>query len=153
MNAPRLLRGTSNRVFIVYPVLVLLVEWLLQRDELRLEPAGVPLLAWGYLQFKLSGSYRSRLGGGGPGLANPPERLVTTGIYAYTRNPMYLGLLIFLAGLAVLLHSYIAALLALAHVPWFHRRVRRDEARLRELFGEKFAEYTENVRRWVPGIV
>ncbi len=153
MKAPRFLRATSRRVFVVYPVVLLLVEWLLKGNELRLSAAGVPLLAWGYLQFTLAGRYRSKHGGGGPGLANPPERLVTTGIYAYTRNPMYLGMLIFLAGLAVLLHSYIAALLALAHVPWFHRRVRADEARLFERFGEQFAEYREHVRRWVPGIV
>lgn len=145
--------GTSTRIFLAYPVGLLLIEWLLQGEELRLQPAGIPLLAWGYLQFKLSGSYRTQHGGGGPGLKNPPERLVTSGIYAYTRNPMYLGLLIFLAGLAVLLKSYIGALLLVAHIPWFQRRVGEDEERLRAIFGDDFDVYTRRVKRWLPGIV
>ncbi|NCF51631.1 isoprenylcysteine carboxylmethyltransferase family protein [Gammaproteobacteria bacterium] len=152
MKMIRLVRATSSRVFLIYPVLLVLVEWLLQGPALRLQLAGLPLLAWGYLQYRLSGRYRSRLGGGGPGLGKPPERIVSSGIYAYTRNPMYLGLLIFLAGLAVCLRSYLGLLLMLLHIPWFHRRVIGDEARLSELFGEEYSAYTRRVKRWIPGI-
>lgn len=152
MKLIRLVKATSGRIFVVYPLLLLPVEWLLQGTELRLQLAGVPLLVWGYLQYRLSGQYRTRVGGGGPGLGKPPERLVSSGIYAYTRNPMYLGLLIFLAGLAICLRSYLGLLVMLLHIPWFHRRVIGDEARLRDMFGDEYTAYTQRVKRWIPGI-
>lgn len=49
MKMIRLVRATSSRVFLIYPVLLVLVEWLLQGPALRLQLAGLPLLAWGYL--------------------------------------------------------------------------------------------------------
>ena len=82
-----------------------------------------------------------------------PARLVTGGPYAYTRNPMYLGHLIFLAGLALTLRSELGALIFVANVVFFHVRVRRDEERLREFFGEPYAEYCGRVKRWIPGLL
>lgn len=149
----RLFTATSKRVFVVIPLGLLAVEALLQGGRPEWQPLGLLVMAWGFLQFRLSGRYRTRIGGGGPGLKNPPERLVTSGIFALTRNPMYLGLLIYLAGLAVTLYSWIGALVVIAHVPWFHTRVRRDEARLLELFGEDYALYTQRVKRWLPYLV
>jgi protein-S-isoprenylcysteine O-methyltransferase Ste14 len=110
-------------------------------------------MLWGYLQYKLVGRYRISLGGGGPGMKTMPERLVTAGPYAYTRNPMYLGHLIFLAGLALTLHSWLAGLIGLASAVFFHLRVKRDEKRLREFFGEPYIEYCGRVKRWVPGVL
>ena len=46
MKMMRLVRATSSRIFLVYPVLLLLVEWLLQGPALRLQLAGLPLLVW-----------------------------------------------------------------------------------------------------------
>jgi len=135
------------------PILLLLIEWLLKRETLSVQPLGIPLLFWGYLQFRFSGQYRTRLGGGGPGLNPPPQHLVTSGIYAYTRNPMYLGHLIFLTGLAICLRSYIGVVLLLLHVPWFQRRVNGDEQRLRDLFGDEYANYAQRVKRWIPWII
>jgi protein-S-isoprenylcysteine O-methyltransferase Ste14 len=80
-----------------------------------------------------------------------PDRLITTGPYAVTRNPMYLGHLTFLAGLAMTTRSPLAAAVAVAHVPWFSARVRRDEIRLRNKFGPAYDEYCARVPRWVPG--
>lgn len=146
------LRSTSFRTFILYPVLVVAWELALNHGRLRVEPWFVPLLAWGYLQYRLVGSYRIRRGGGGPGMDTPPERLVTDGAFAWCRNPMYLGHIIFLAGLALTLQSWLAAALALGTAVWFQFRVRRDERRLEERFGEPYREYAARVKRWVPGL-
>jgi hypothetical protein len=145
------LGSTSFRTFLLYPVLVVAWELALHRGRLRLEPWFLPLLAWGYLQYRLVGNYRIRRGGGGPGMDTPPERLVTGGAFAFCRNPMYLGHIIFLAGLALALQSWLAAALAAGTAVWFQFRVRRDERRLEERFGEPYREYRARVKRWVPG--
>lgn len=148
----RWLKSTSNRTFIAWPLALLGVEALLQQGIPRINPWGLPLLAWGYLQYYLVGRYRLRLGRGGPGLAVPPERIVDTGPYRWVRNPMYLGHIIFLAGIAVTLLSWVATAVAVVHLAWFDRRVRGDEAHLAQLFGEPYRDYCRRVKRWIPGV-
>ena len=82
----------------------------------------------------------------------PPERLVSTGPYAYTRNPMYLGHLIFLTGLSLALESWLAALITLAVACWFHSRVIGDETKLIQRLGEPYVKYLARVKRWIPGL-
>lgn len=149
----RWFESTSNRTFIAWPVALYAVESLLQRGPPALHPWALALLAWGYLQYRLAGRYRTRIGGGGPGISVPPERLVTSGIYRFTRNPMYAGHLIYLAGVALVLGSWIAAAVLAFHLFWFDRRVRQDEAHLAGLFGEPYREYRRRVKRWVPGVL
>lgn len=144
--------GTSFRTFVLYPLLVVAFELWLNHGRLRLQAWYLPLLAWGYLQYRLSGRYRLRLGGGGPGMDTPPERLVTSGPFALCRNPMYLGHLIFLAGLALSLRSWAGAALALGTAAWLQFRVRRDEPRLAERFGEPYMQYCSRVKRWIPAV-
>lgn len=144
--------STPHRTFIVYPVLIVILELVIHRGHLVLHWWGVPLLVWGYSQYRLTGRYRRRLGGGGPGTAVPPVRLVMTGPYRYTRNPMYLGHLIFLLGLALALQSIAGLALFLIQAPWFHRRVVRDELRLRKLFGPDYSNYVRQVPRWIPAV-
>lgn len=79
-----------------------------------------------------------------------PDALVETGIYRWTRNPMYLGHLVFAAGLALLTRSPLAKAALAWLVPWFRRRVARDEARLADRFGRPYLDYTARVPRWLP---
>ena len=153
MTLARWLRSTSNRTFIAWPVAILAAEALLQQGVPRMNGWALPLLAWGYLQYRWVGTYRTRLGGGGPGVSVPPERIVAEGPYRWVRNPMYLGHLVFLAGLVLLLSSWIAAAVLAFHVVWFDRRVRDDEARLEALFGAPYREYRGRVKRWLPGVL
>ncbi len=145
--------GTSNRTFVACPIAIVAIESARAGGVPRFEWLGVPLMAGGYLLYKLCGRYRTRLGGGGPGVAVPPERLVTSGPYRFVRNPMYAGHLVFTLGLAIAFRSWIAGGLLVASVVWFDRRVRRDEARLAGLFGPVYADYAARVKRWVPGVV
>jgi protein-S-isoprenylcysteine O-methyltransferase Ste14 len=148
----RLFASTPFRTFLLYPLLVIGFELALRRGDLIFVPWGTPLLAWGYLQYRLAGNYRLHHGGGGPGFTVPPERLVTDGVFAYTRNPMYLGHLVFMLGLAVTFWSWFALALFAIHLPWYHRRVLRDEAGLHARFGAQYAEYQARVKRWLPGL-
>lgn len=141
--------GSSTLTFVIYPVVVLAVQLALNRGRSEFSLWFLLLMAWGYAQYRLCGRYRIRLGGGGPGMDTPPDRLVTSGPFAFSRNPMYVGHIIFLAGLALTLHSWLAAALAVFTVLRFDARIRRDEARLLERFGEPYANYQARVRRWL----
>ena len=148
----RILSRTPVRTFIVYPILALGWEIFVNRGDLNLQPIYSPLMLWGYLQYRICGSYRRKRGGGGPGTEIPPERLVSSGLYAYTRNPMYLGHLIFLTGLTLTLQSWFAAALTVAVAAWFHVRVLADERNLTAALGAPYVAYTRNVKRWIPGL-
>ena len=63
-----MIRSTSFRTFVLYPLVVVGWELLLHDGRLRIEPWFLPLVAWGYLQYRLVGEYRIRRGGGGPGM-------------------------------------------------------------------------------------
>jgi protein-S-isoprenylcysteine O-methyltransferase Ste14 len=80
----------------------------------------------------------------------PPERLVTTGPFAFSRNPMYLGHIVFLIGVTLVLQSVFAAVVTAASAVWFHFRVQRDEKRLHAMFGHVYQEYSARVARWIP---
>ena len=149
----RFLQRTPIRTFLVYPLVVIVWELIIRAGKLEPSFWFLPLLLWGYLQYRLCGLYRIKHGGGGPGLETPPERLVLTGPYAYTRNPMYLGHLIFLTGLTLTLRSWLAALITVAVALWFHTRVVSDETKLIQRLGEPYVNYLARVRRWIPGVV
>jgi len=76
--------------------------------------------------------------------------LVTWGVYAITRNPMYLGGLITLTGWAILLSNALAFLFLPAYVLYINRfQIKPEERALTALFGQEFVAYQARVRRWV----
>jgi len=142
------LSSTSTRTFLIWP-LVVGVEQALRRRRPR--GTGLPLMAAGYAAYRLAGSYRLPRAGGPPGMSQGmPQRLVVDGPYAWTRNPMYGGHLIFLAGLALSSRSPLAAGLLGWHLRWFADRAREDERRLHERFGPAYDDYCARTPRWVP---
>lgn len=147
----RFFMSTPRRTFILYPLLVILFEFTVYR-QLTVAWWGLPFLVWGYLQYKLTGAFRHGIAKGSSGMTTMPEQLVEDGLYSYIRNPMYLGHLIFLFGLTLTTQSWLALVILIGNIVWFHRRVLRDEARLLEAFGEPYEEYMSRVKRWIPGI-
>ena len=76
--------------------------------------------------------------------------LVTSGVYRISRNPMYLGFLLLLLAWGI----YLANVLALLPVPLFVVYMNRfqiapEESALRSRFGRDFADYSNQVRRWL----
>jgi protein-S-isoprenylcysteine O-methyltransferase Ste14 len=82
-----------------------------------------------------------------------PQRvsaLVTSGIYRFTRNPMYLGMLVTLAGWAVELGHVLPFLFLPLFVAVLNRlQIQPEERVLVARFGPEFAEYSARVRRWI----
>ena len=81
-----------------------------------------------------------------------PERtatLVENGIYAYTRNPMYLSLLILLLAWGIWLGNAFNTLTAAGFVAYMNRfQIRPEEKALAALFGKSYSQYCLLVRRW-----
>lgn len=111
---------------------------------LALAAAGLAVAVAGVLGFR-----RART------TVNPlrPERasaLVTSGIYRWSRNPMYLGDLLLLLGWAAWLGSVPALCLVPAFVLCLNRfQIRAEEGALAARFGETYAAYCRRVRRWL----
>jgi len=78
------------------------------------------------------------------------SRLVTSGVYRHTRNPMYLGLMLALAGWGIYLANPWSLLLGFAFVPFMNRfQIRPEERALEKTWGEEFRNYCRRVRRWL----
>jgi protein-S-isoprenylcysteine O-methyltransferase Ste14 len=76
--------------------------------------------------------------------------LVSGGVFRVTRNPMYLGLALVLAGLALWLGDGGSALLVAGFVAYITRfQIVPEERALRAHFGEAFEAYAARVRRWL----
>lgn len=90
-------------------------------------------------------------GRGTPSPSHETEALVTGGVYAHVRNPMYVGVLLLLAGQAVRYRSLHVLWWAVACWLGFHRRVvQYEEPRLAQRYGDVYEEYRERVPRWFP---
>lgn len=77
------------------------------------------------------------------------EKLITKGIYNYTRNPMYLGMLLLLLAWGLWLGNAFNTLLAAAFVAYMNRfQISAEEAALRVRFGKAYERYLIKVRRW-----
>jgi protein-S-isoprenylcysteine O-methyltransferase Ste14 len=80
----------------------------------------------------------------------PATRLVTSGIYRWTRNPMYLGLALLYAGFAILSNSLLALILLAPVIAIIQTQViAREEAYLQRAFGSEYVAYRKRVRPWI----
>ncbi|TRD11930.1 isoprenylcysteine carboxylmethyltransferase family protein [Erythrobacter insulae] len=78
------------------------------------------------------------------------SRLVVSGFYRFSRNPMYLGMLLILAGVAVWFGSFANIIILIAFVFYITAfQIKPEEARLDQLFGAEYRAYRQRVRRWL----
>jgi protein-S-isoprenylcysteine O-methyltransferase Ste14 len=76
--------------------------------------------------------------------------VVDTGVYHLSRNPMYLGMLLVLAGWAVLLSSPAALAVSAVFVLYLDRfQIGPEERALSDVLGQDYPEYLKTVRRWI----
>ena len=77
-------------------------------------------------------------------------KLITDGIYKFSRNPMYLGLLLVLLGMSIILNligGFFLIPLFILYLNLF--QIIPEENAMVDLFKDEFLEYKENVRRWI----
>jgi protein-S-isoprenylcysteine O-methyltransferase Ste14 len=79
------------------------------------------------------------------------QQLATSGPYAYTRNPLYLGSVLLAAGFSVASHSWISTILLAAYLAIFYPVViRREQTELQAHYGNAFVEYASLVPAFWP---
>lgn len=80
----------------------------------------------------------------------PTTTIVTKGPYAWSRNPIYLAMTLFMLGAAIWLNSlWILAALIVVHGILHLGVIAREEAYLEKKFGKTYLEYKKKVRRWI----
>jgi protein-S-isoprenylcysteine O-methyltransferase Ste14 len=140
-------------VAIALVLLAWLVDWLIAPPRVVAWPwawlgavaiaAGIALIAWAIGLFRRIGTTHD--------VREPPTRLVTTGPYRFTRNPMYVGLTTILLGMGLLVGTWpflvfppVAFVLVVS--AFF---IRREEQILVRAFGEEYEVFRRRVRRWL----
>jgi len=78
-----------------------------------------------------------------------PGKLVTSGIFAITRNPIYVAFAFVLLGEFLLFPNWLLLLYLIAGIALFHRQVLREEAYLSTHYGAEYRAYCRRVRRYV----
>ena len=78
------------------------------------------------------------------------NKLVTSGIYKYSRNPMYLGLLLIVISSSVLYLNIYSVSTPMIFYYWINRfQIKREEIFLTEKFGKEYLLYMTKTRRWI----
>jgi protein-S-isoprenylcysteine O-methyltransferase Ste14 len=110
---------------------------------------GWPTFVWG-IAIAVLALMRFRAAGTPIDPTAPAKHLATAGIYAWSRNPMYLGALIAFAGLGIALGAtWLLILLPVTGVALRKLAIEREEAYLTRRFGDTYRAYIARVRRWI----
>lgn len=105
---------------------------------------GGAIYAWCVWDFAVQGR-------GTPAPIDAPKELVVRGLYRYTRNPIYLGVLTVLLGWAAMFQARVFLIYTFCVGVGFHLFVVFYEERtLARRFGAEYHEYCEKVGRWLP---
>jgi protein-S-isoprenylcysteine O-methyltransferase Ste14 len=104
--------------------------------------SGIGLAVWGNLRFRRQGTPVRPF--------EPSTALVQDGPFVFTRNPMYLGMLVVLIGNAMVLGS-LSPWLVVPIFLWLITSlfIVHEEAMMETLFGEAYSDYRRRVRRWI----
>jgi protein-S-isoprenylcysteine O-methyltransferase Ste14 len=102
---------------------------------------GLMLLLWSLVSF--GRSFRVGID------TEHPDQLVTTGVFAYSRNPIYVAFAFILLGQFLIFSNWILLIYLAAAVWLFHRQVLREEEYLKQHYGKEYLEYCNRVRRYL----
>lgn len=105
---------------------------------------GIFIAIAGVLQFRMAGTTVD------PRVPDQSSNLVVSGIYRYSRNPMYLGFLLALCGWCVFLGSMVSVLFLPVFILYMNCfQIVPEERFMQEKFGASYRQYRSQVRRWI----
>jgi protein-S-isoprenylcysteine O-methyltransferase Ste14 len=103
--------------------------------------AGLLLLLWSLISF--GQSFRVGID------ADQPDRLITNGVFAFSRNPIYVAFASILLGQFLIFPNWILLVYLGAAVLLFHRQVLKEEEFLKKHYGQEYSDYCGHVRRYL----
>ena len=104
-------------------------------------------LACAIPSFKLFARYKTTIS---PLKPSDATALVTEGMYRYSRNPMYLGLLLLTIASTIWFGTWFGIVINILFIFLINfLQIIPEEEALLEIFGEEYEEYKKNVRRWI----
>ena len=103
--------------------------------------AGLLLLLWSLVSF--GKSFRVGID------TEHPDKLITSGVFAFSRNPIYAAFALILLGQFLIFSNWILLVFMVAGAWLFHRQVLLEEAYLQQHYGQEYAEYCRRVRRYL----
>ena len=104
---------------------------------------GFAIMLWCIISFAVKGR-------GTLSPVDPTKKLVISGLYKFSRNPMYVGVILILIGEVIFLQSIELGIYTLfVFVAFNIFTMLIEEPRLRKDFGEEYKRYCEKVRRWI----
>lgn len=116
--------------------------------EIRYAAAGVLAATSIALMVTAFGKFKAT--GQDPKPWKPTPEIIASGIYRYTRNPMYISMTLLQLAIGVgFMNGWICILAPLALTTVYYTAVRHEEAYLERKFGESYLSYKRSVRRWV----
>ena len=133
-------------------LLILILTWIFPQADFLVFPwnlSGLLPLGLGILLNLLAdGQFQTRHTTVKPG--EKSTVLMTEGVFRYSRNPMYLGMILILVGFAMLLDSRVSLLVVPGFITLiYYRFICLEEKMLKEQFGEDWLMYQQNVPRWI----
>ena len=106
--------------------------------------SGIAVIVFAIKSFK---DYKTTIN---PLKPETASSLVTNGVFKYTRNPMYLGLLLILIYLSLIFNVVGGCLVSLGFIIYITKfQIIPEEVAMEKLFGNQFLEYKQHVRRWI----
>ncbi len=80
----------------------------------------------------------------------PTNAIISDGIYSYSRNPIYVSLILIYLGVASIFNAvWLLPPLALVLIAMQYGVILREERYLKTKFGDEYSGYMKNVRRWI----
>jgi protein-S-isoprenylcysteine O-methyltransferase Ste14 len=105
--------------------------------------SGLIILLAGVFQFASKGK-------GTLSPIDPTKQLVTSGLYRFSRNPMYIGVMLMLMGEIIFVRSFHLWIYSIVIFMLFYGFIILfEEPRLRTAFGDEYEAYCKKVRRWI----
>lgn len=112
------------------------------------DPLALGFLLLGLLGFVAVAAFRRA--GTSPNPYKPSSQLVTTGLYRWSRNPMYVGFtLLYLAGACFTNNLWMFLFLPIVLLIMLYGVILREERYLERRFGDEYRQYMKQTRRWV----